>query len=347
MHSMALAARSAFRTSAAGLPFSDIWIEAATQAGFDSQSRLQRRQPGGVGPYQLTQRDGERSSTSSAFLTPNLDRSNLDVVTDAHAMRVLFEGSRAVGVEVLRNGTLETLRAEREVIIAAGAYHSPQLLMLSGVGPAAHLSGLGIEVREDLPVGENLCDHAVVLMSWTTTVPGVFSSFTPENFRLYQRERRGPFACNMAEVGGFVSTRSGLEGPDIQLHASSTTYHPRGQGSPFADGCTFGPNLAKATSVGTVTLRSPMPTAKPRILHNFLATAEDRATMLEGMRLTLDIAAQPALREVLLDRYLVPASRSDEDIMDLCAVTAKPTSTPVAPAQWADGGRLATARSGS
>jgi choline dehydrogenase len=299
-----------------GLPFSDVWVEAATQAGFDHNPDFNGASQEGVGPYQVTQRDGERSSTSSAFLTPNLSRSNLSVVTDAHASRIVFAGSRAVGVEVLRNGTPEILHASREVIVAAGAYHSPQLLMLSGVGPGAQLSAFGINVREELPVGKNLRDHAVVLMSWTTSIPGVFSSFTPENFDLYQREHRGPFACNMAEVGGFVRTRSGLDGPDIQLHASATTYHPHGQGSPFADGATFGPNLAKATSVGTVTLRSPMPTAKPRIVHNFLTTAEDRATMLEGMRLTLDIADQPAVRDVLVDPYLVPASRSDEDIMD-------------------------------
>jgi len=153
-------------------------------------------------------------------------------------------------------------------------------------------------------------------MSWLTNVPGTFSLLTPENRDLWERERRGPFASSLPEVGGFVSTRGGLPGPDIQLHAGVSTYHHNGLGVPFADGCSFGPNLAKATSVGKVSLRSAMATAKPRILHNFLTTEEDRATMIEGMRICLHIADQPAMREVIEAPHQVPASDSDKDIMD-------------------------------
>jgi choline dehydrogenase len=306
-----------------GLDLPGIWVEAALQAGYAHNPDFNGTEQEGVGRYQYTQRDGARSSCSSAFLTPALDRPNLSVVTHAYATRLLFDGGRATGVEVLRHGNVEQLHAGREVIVSAGAYGSPQLLMLSGIGPADHLRPMGIEVREDLPTGENLLDHPVVLMSWLTKIKGIFSELTPENRELWERERRGPFASNLPEVGGFISTRSDLAGPDIQLHAGVSTYHHNGLGTPFADGCSFGPNLAKPSSVGKVALRSPMPTAKPRILHNFLATEEDRATMIEGMRISLEIADRPAMREVIERPHAVPASASEEDIMEFVRANAQ------------------------
>jgi choline dehydrogenase-like flavoprotein len=299
-----------------GITLPDLWVEAAVEAGFAHTADFNAATQEGVGRYQVMQRDGQRSSSASAFLTPALGRPNLEVVTDAHATRLRIARGRATGVEVLRGGRLETVHAEREVIVCAGAYGSPQLLMLSGVGPGAHLSAFGIEVHEDLPVGENLLDHPCVLMSYLTTEPGLFSAFTPENRALYDREHRGPFASNLAEAGGFVSTRPGLPGPDVQFHAGASTYHDNGLGVPFADGQSFGPNVAKPTSRGTVTLRSPMPTAKPRILHNFLATEEDRRTMVEGIRIALRIADQPALRAIRAGVHQAPASDSEDDIMD-------------------------------
>ena len=299
-----------------GLPITDLWVDAAQQAGYEHNPDFNGASQDGVGRYQVTQRDGLRSSTAAAFLAPARDRPNLTVTTDAHATRLLIEGGRAAGVEVLRHGAVETVRAAREVIVCAGAYGSPQLLMLSGIGPAAELAPLGVEAVENLPVGENLLDHPVVLMSYLTSVPGLFSAFTDENRALFERERRGPFASNLAEVGGFVSTRPGLAGPDVQFHAGVSTYHDNGLGVPFADGYSFGPNLAKPTSVGKLSLRSAMPTAKPRILHNFLATDADRATMIEAMRISLRIAEQPAIRDAVTSVHRAPASDSEEDIMD-------------------------------
>jgi choline dehydrogenase len=299
-----------------GITLPDVWVEAAVQAGYEHNADFNGASQEGVGRYQVTQRDGTRSSSASAFLTPALGRPNLQVLTDAHAAQIVVQRGRATGVDVLCGGRLETVHADREVIVCAGAYGSPQLLMLSGIGPRAHLSAFGIAVHEDLPVGENLQDHPCVLMSYVTTVPGLFSAFTPENRALFDRERRGPFASNLAEAGGFVSTRPGVRGPDVQFHAGASTYHDNGLGAPFADGQSFGPNVAKPTSRGTVSLRSPMPTAKPRILHNFLATEEDRRTMVEGMRIALRIADQPALRAIRAAPHQVPASDSEADIMD-------------------------------
>jgi choline dehydrogenase-like flavoprotein len=306
-----------------GLELPGIWVEAAVQAGHPNNLDFNGATQEGVGRYQYTQRDGARESCATAFLTPALGRPNLTVVTHAHATRLLFDGGRASGVEVMRGGALEQLHADREVIVSAGAYGSPQLLLLSGIGPAEDLRRMGIEVRADLPVGENLLDHPVVLMSWLTRVRGIFSQLTPENRELWERERRGPFASNLPEVGGFLSTRPDLPGPDVQLHAGVSTYHHNGLGTPFADGCSFGPNLAKPTSVGKLSLRSPMPTAKPRILHNFLMTGEDREAMVAGMRICLDIAGQPAMRDAIERPHAVPASTSEEDIMEFVRANAQ------------------------
>jgi choline dehydrogenase len=299
-----------------GIALPDRWVEAAVQAGYEPNADFNAGEQEGVGRYQVTQRDGRRSSSATGFLAPARERANLEVVTDAHAARIVLERGRATGVEYLRHGRMQTVSAAREIVVAAGAYGSPQVLMLSGIGPAGHLSALGIDVLADLPVGENLLDHPMVLLSYLTTEPGLFSMFTPANRALYDREHRGPFATNLAEAGGFMSTRGGLEGPDIQFHTGVATYHDNGLGVPFADGQSFGPNVTKPTSRGTVSLRSTVPTAKPRILHNFLETAEDRATMMEGVRIALRIAEQPALRAVRAAVHNAPASASDDDVMD-------------------------------
>jgi choline dehydrogenase len=298
-----------------GIGFSDTWVEAAVEAGFNHNEDFNGVTQEGVGRYQVMQRDGQRSSTANGFLGPSRDRPNLEVVTDSHVTRILIEGGRAVGVEALCQDGPRTFRADREVIVCAGAYGSPQLLMLSGIGAAAELAPLGIDVHEDLPVGENLLDHPAVFMSYLTTTPGLFSMLTPENLELYHRERRGPFACNFAEVGGFVASGSDQEAPDVQLHASAMTTYNHGYGLPFADGFSFGPNLAKPTSRGKVSLRSAMPTAKPRILHNFLATEADRDAMVTAMGIALEIVEQPALRDICVEALNAPASNSEADIL--------------------------------
>lgn len=142
-------------------------------------------------------------------------------MTDAHALRLRFDGRRARGVKIVHHGELSVVEADCEIVVRAGAYQSPQLLMLSGLGPAAQLRALGLEVLEDLSVGENLVDHPMVMMSYVSRLPGLFSGFTPKSQRLYERERRGPLTTNVAEAGGFMGTRSGLAGPDIQFHAGA------------------------------------------------------------------------------------------------------------------------------
>jgi choline dehydrogenase-like flavoprotein len=297
-------------------PVVETWIEAAGEAGIAHNEDLNGATQDGAGRYQLTQRDGRRCSTAVAYLHPAVARGNVDVLTDARVHRILFEGARAVGVQYMRNGRLEEVRAEREVILAAGSYHTPQLLMLSGVGPADQLTPVGIEPRHELPVGHNLQDHVMLNFVCLTDKGSLLSAATPEAFALYESEGRGPVTSNGGEGGAFVRTREGLEAPDVQFHIGCLLLHEEFLGVPFDDAYTFGPAVVKPTSRGRVTLRSPIPHARPRILHNYLTTEEDRQSMLAGVRLNMQISAAPALREWRRADFLAPRSDSEADIMD-------------------------------
>jgi choline dehydrogenase len=262
-------------------------IEAAVDAGIAPTDDFNGDTHEGAGWFQVTQRNGRRCSTAVAYLHPAVERGNVDVLTDSLATRILFDGERAGGVEVLRNNVLERVGAEREVIVCAGAYHSPHLLLLSGVGPADELRAFGIEPRVDLPVGHNLQDHLMVVVVWLTDQPSLGSAMTPENVALFKREGRGPLTSGFCDGAAFIRTRSELDAPDIQFH--------------FAG--------------GRVTLRSALPHAKPRILHNYLTTAADTRTLVEGTRVALDIASQPALRKLTTAAFAVPESDADADIL--------------------------------
>ena len=190
-------------------PLVDTMLEAARQAGHEHNPDFNGARQEGVGRFQLTQREGMRCSTADAFLRPAADRENLEVVTRAMALRIAFEGSRAVGVEISRDGRVQTIRAEREVLLAAGAYQSPVLLMLSGIGPEDQLAPLGIEIREALPVGHGLQDHCMAQVNYLTDEPSLFMATTPENFALLQNEGRGPLTSNIPEAAGFFRARAG------------------------------------------------------------------------------------------------------------------------------------------
>jgi choline dehydrogenase len=202
------------------------------------------------------------------------------------------------------------------VIVSAGTYHTPQLLMLSGVGPSEALTPLGIETRHELPVGQNLQDHVMLSFVCLTDKGSLISSITPEAMALYEAEGRGPVTSNGGEGGAFVRTRDGLAAPDVQFHIGCLLLHEEFLGVPFDDAYTFGPAVVKPTSRGYVTLRSPLPHARPRILHNYLTTEEDRASMIAGVRLNFEIAGGAALKEWRRADFLVPESDSEADIMD-------------------------------
>ncbi len=190
-------------------PVADAFVEAAAQAGHERNPDFNGARQEGFGRYQTTQENGMRASTSVRYLHPNMGRENLTIITEALALRVLFDGDRASGVEIDHDGTIEEVHAAREVILSAGAYQSPQLLMLSGIGPAEALPLFGIEVRQDLPVGQGLQDHCMTLINWKADYESLMTALTPENIELLQTEGRGPLSSNIAEAGGFIRSRPG------------------------------------------------------------------------------------------------------------------------------------------
>jgi choline dehydrogenase len=311
-------------------PLIETMIEASVQAGHEYNPDFNGARQDGVGRFQLTQRDGRRCSTAAAFLHPAAARPNLSVITDAMALRILFDGTRAVGVEIARGGGVEEIRAERDVILSAGAYHSPVLLMISGIGPADDLGAYGIEVRENLPVGHNLQDHAMAQLNYETDEQSLFGTFTPENFASFE-QGRGPLTSNIPEAGAFFRTRPELPAPDIEFHYAPSMFYDEGLTAPHGSGYCFGPVVVKPTSRGRVMLRAPLADSKPRVLCNFLTTEEDRQAMIAGVRMALEIAEQAPLKKVARAAFSVPDDDSDEAIMRFVKRTAQsvyhPTST--------------------
>ena len=296
-------------------PLCDAWVDAGVEAGFKHNEDFNAGDQLGVGRFQVTQRNGMRCSAAVAYLHPHMERPNLTVLTESHTTKVLFEENRAVGVEVARGSEVEQIHAEREVILSAGAYGSAHLLLLSGVGPAAQLEAFGIPLIADLPVGERMQDHYMVMLNYLTDRETLMTAASEENVALLQSEGRGPLTSNIGEAGGFFETREGLEGPDVQFHSAPCFFKEEGLGAQDQQGFAVGPCVLKPTSTGTVTLRSPNPLAAPRIQHNYLGSEEDRQSIVAGLRTALKIASQPAMKEVITGDHVVPAGDSDEELL--------------------------------
>ena len=283
--------------------FGGVFVDAAKEAGYPRNPDFNGARQEGVGAYQVTHKNGERFSVAKGYLTPNLARPNLTVVTSAHTNRVLFDGLRATGVEARVGGETRTFVARREVLLAAGALQSPQLLMLSGIGPAAHLRALGIEVRHDLPgVGGNLQDHVDVvqvldapkltdlfglsLAGMLNTIKGIFE---------WRRHRRGLLTTNFAEAGGFIKSRPDEERPDLQLHFVIGKLVDHGRKTVFGHGYSCHVCLLRPKSRGNVRLASADPKAAPLIDPNFLAEPDDMQRLVRGFKAMRHILEQPAL----------------------------------------------------
>jgi choline dehydrogenase-like flavoprotein len=294
----------------------EAFIEAGQQAGLPRNEDFNGPEQDGVGWFQVTQRHGMRCSAAVAYLHPVLGRPNLTLQTDSHVTRLLLDGTRAVGVEVDAGGQLSEIRAEREVILSAGSYQSPQIMLLSGIGHAPDLELVGIPVVHELPVGHGLQDHPSTWITYTTSEASLLSAETEENLGLLQTEGRGPLTSNFAEAGGFLRTSDDLEAPDVQLHMIPILFPEAGAGEILVDGWALSACVLRPTSSGFVKLRSRIPTAKPRVLHNYLVSDEDRATMVAAVRRCLEIAGQPALAEISTGNYGAPADDSDAAIID-------------------------------
>jgi choline dehydrogenase-like flavoprotein len=301
--------------SRANSAIADAVIEAAVAAGYSPNPDFNGARQEGFGRFQVTQRGGMRCSSAVAYLHPALARPNLTVLTGATALRLLIDGQRARGVEILRDGQIEQVTAEREVIVSAGAYQSPQLLMLSGIGPADQLRTLQIDVHQDLPVGEGLQDHLMFLVNWLTDYESLITAPRPANVELLQTQGCGPLTSNIAEAGGFLRTRAELDAPDVQWHCAPVLFYDEGLAVAQDHGFAFGPCVLKPTSRGRVTLRTTNPQSKVRIVHNYLATQEDRQSALAGMKITMEIASDPKFKALTRGPFRVPDSASDADLM--------------------------------
>jgi choline dehydrogenase len=240
-------------------------------------------------------------------------------VTRATVLGVELSGGRATGVRVRGRGRRErVIHADREVILSAGAIGSPQLLLLSGIGPADQLRSVGVTVNHDLPgVGENLHDHPYVVCIWESSVPeSLFGADKPKGMLEWLLRRSGPLTSSVAEAFAFVRTRPGLPAPDIQYHFAPAYFADNGFEEFDGHAFTFGPVLVSTKSRGQLRLRSPDPVAKPRIVTNTLAAPEDMASLVEGVRLAREIASKGPLAEAA-GREIYPGPDVGDDAGDI------------------------------
>ena len=305
-----------------GNPFHERYLEAARQAGLPLTDDFNGAQQEGIGIYQVTQKQGERWSAARAYLLPHIGRrSNLTVETHAQVRRILFEGRRAVGVEVLQNGTVRTLRARREVLLAAGAFQTPQLLMLSGVGPMHELARFGIQIVQHLPgVGRNLQDHPDFIFGYRTRSIDTMGVSLRGSMRMlreilrFRSERRGMLTTNFAEGGGFLKTQPGLDAPDIQLHFVVALVDDHARRLHAGHGLSCHVCLLRPRSRGAVTLRSNDPAAAPLIDPAFFDDPRDVDDMVAGFKITRRLMQTPALAKWITRDLFTPNVKSDDDI---------------------------------
>ncbi|HSN70824.1 MAG TPA: choline dehydrogenase [Steroidobacteraceae bacterium] len=279
-------------------PLSSTFIAAAVEAGCKANDDFNAASQEGVGYYQVTQREGRRCSAAVGYLRPALSRPNLTVLTCALVERLLFDGDRVVGVEYRQSGELKQANAAREVLLAGGAINSPQLLLLSGVGPAAQLERVGIDVRVDLPgVGRNLQDHLDVCTLYKSVCPITYD-FTPLQEAAvgirYFLTHGGPGVSNIAESGGFVRSRRANGRPDVQLHFVPAQLDDHGRNRLPGHGFTVHACVLRPASRGHLELRSARIDDAPAIFPNYLAEPEDLEVMIEAVDISREIiAARP------------------------------------------------------
>ncbi|MCW2573949.1 MAG: glucose-methanol-choline oxidoreductase, partial [Frankiales bacterium] len=303
-------------------PIFDAWIAAGQQAGFPRTEDYNTSQQEGFGRGQYTIRDGRRSSSSRAYLRPIRGRKNLIVEVHAQALKVNFEGKRAVGVDFIKDGVVTTVRAQREVIVATGAFNSPQLLMLSGIGPADHLRSHGIAPLIDLPgVGENLQDHLGVWISWRRTSPGTFHGemrFDRIALSMLQAYFLGTGAGTVVPGGlhAFVKTAPDLAVPDIEFMFHTVPPQTRiwipGLRPAYQDGYAIRPTLLHPKSRGRVRLRSGDPTVAPSIFYDFFSDPEDLPRLRHGFRRARDVGEQAAMA-AYRDAEVSPGAKISSD----------------------------------
>jgi choline dehydrogenase len=303
-------------------PLTRAFIEAAVAVGYARNDDFNGATQEGVGLNQLTQKGGQRHSAADAYLKPAQRRRNLTTITGARVTKLLIEGKQVVGVTYLQHGRLREVRARRSVLLCGGAIHSPQLLLLSGVGPADHLRSMGIPVVSDLAgVGQNLHDHVAAGVICSSSRPiSLNRALTPWNLPVnilrYALFRQGPLTSNVVEAGGFVRSAPDLPAPDLQFTFIPVWALDHGLTRLKGHGFILVTLLLCPQSRGSVNLRSSDPLDAPRIQPNYLTHEDDRAALLRGMHLVRQITATPPLAKLRrAERYPGLEVQNDEDLL--------------------------------
>ena len=298
-------------------PLTRAFVDAGEQAGYPVTGDYNGEQQEGFGPFDATIYKGKRWSAAAAYLRPALKRPNC-TITRALARRIVIEDGRAVGVEVSRGGKIEVIKAGKEVIVAASSLNSPKLLMLSGIGPAAHLREHGIDVVADRPgVGQNLQDHLELYIQQAATKP--VSLFAYWNLRGKAKIglewllwKTGLGGSNQFESAGFIRSRAGIKYPDIQYHFLPIAVSYDGKIAPDGHGFQAHVGPMRSKSRGQVTLRSANPEDHPKIVFNYMSDPQDWVDFRKCIRLTREIFAQPAF-DPFRGREIAPGAEAQTD----------------------------------
>jgi choline dehydrogenase len=301
----------------------DAFIAACEGAGIPRNPDFNGASQEGAGYFQLTNRKGRRCSAAVAYLRSARTRPNLEIITGALVQGLEFSGRRATGVRLARDGQVETIKAAREIILAAGAIGSPQILQLSGVGPADVLKAAGVPVRHELPgVGENLQDHLQVRFVYQINGPGSLNDVWHSRWQQfltgveYVFTRRGILTIGAGAVGAFARSRPDVELPDVQFHFLPLSADRPGQGLHRFSGVSVTVCQLRPDSRGTLRIASADPAAHPNIVSNYLAVEGDRRVLLDGMKLVRRTISQPAFAKHVVREHLPgPAVTSDEALM--------------------------------
>ncbi|MEA2293926.1 MAG: choline dehydrogenase [Solirubrobacteraceae bacterium] len=296
------------------------FLEAAQAAGIPRSADYNGPEQDGCDMFQVFQKNGRRWSAADAYLRPAMKRDNLEVVTHATVVGLELSGDRVTGVRYkTRRGAEKTISAGREVILSAGAFGSPHILLLSGIGPADHLRELGVPVRHDLPgVGENLQDHPFLTMLYEMSdTHSLYKADAPKNLAEWVLRRSGPLSSTVAESVAFVRTRPGLPAADIQFHVGAAYFERHGEEEYDGHCFVIAPALLTPKARGRLELRSTDPSTHPRIWTNTLSEPEDVASMLAGIKLAREIVGTAPLSRKIV-KHIKPSSDivSDEDVIE-------------------------------
>ncbi len=305
-------------------PLPEAFIHACNELGFPTNEDFNGEKQDGVGYHQTTTFNGKRCSTAVGYLRPAMQRPNLQVVTGALAERILFQGRRAVGVSFRQDGFVRTARARREVILCGGAINSPQLLLLSGIGPQQHLTDLGVPVVQHLPgVGQAMQDHYSAPIKLKCRLPITVNDIMMSPVKMlrtgldYYLRGRGAMATISAQVALFARTRPEVATPDIKMSISIFSADRPQDGLHKFSGFTIIVYQLRPESRGEIRLRSPRPEDPPAIFPNYLATETDRRAIIDGLKLGRRILSTPPLAQYVAEEFLPgPAVQSDMELLE-------------------------------